>query len=230
MIIWIRIGKLKSYNEKGQDFRLKRRFEDISGEPCLMMHQTQMKPDIIEGMKPQAILLSGSGTFFRHFAPETFYGFEDTLNALEDVPTLALCASHQLIGFMFNYGFRSMTELKDEMMRPLRSGEPDVLDPNPDALGYFCEEGFYPVSVLFPDPLFHGLPNQVIVRQSHYAEIKKLPKDFDLIASNENCKIQAIKHKHRPLYGTQFHPEYYVSSYPHGRKILENFFRIAGII
>lgn len=230
MIIWIRIGLLELYNKDGRDFRLKRRIEEISGQPCLMLHQTQMKPEIIEPMAPQAILLSGCGTFFQHFTPETFYGFEDTLNTLVEVPTLGLCASHQLLGFMFNDGFRSMAKLKDEMMRPLRPGEPDVLDPNSDALGYFCEEGFYPVSVESPDPLFDGLPNQVVVRQSHYAEIKIMPKDFDLIASNENCRIQAIKHRHRPLYGTQFHPEYYVSFYPHGRKILENFFRIAGIL
>lgn len=30
---------------------------------------------------------------------------------------------------------------------------------------------------------------------------------FDIYASSENCKIQAIKHKKRPIYGVQFHPE-----------------------
>ena len=111
-----------------------------------MLHQEQMTPEIVAPLKPRAMLLSGCGTFFQHFKPETFYNFEDTLNAMADVPTMGLCASHQLMGFMFNDGFRNLTRLEDEMMRPLRPGEPDVLDPNPDALGYFCEEGFYPVS------------------------------------------------------------------------------------
>ena len=230
MIIWIRIGTLDTYNKDGRDFWLKRRLEDISGQPCLMLHQEQMTPEIVGPLKPRAMLLSGCGTFFQHFKPETFYGFEDTLNAMADVPTLGLCASHQLMGFMFNSGFRNLTKLEDEMMRPLRPGEPDVLAPNPDAAGFFSEEGFYPVSVLRPDPLFDALPDTIVVRQSHYAEMKILPPEFDLIASNENCRIQAIKHRSRPLYGTQFHPEYYVDVYPHGLKILENFFRFATVL
>ena len=230
MIIWIRIGTLESYNKDDRDFRLKRRLEEVSGQPCLMLHQAQMTPDIIGPLKPQAILLSGCGTFFQHFNPKAFYDFEDTLNAMADVPTMGLCASHQLMGFMFNHGFRNLSNLEDEMMRPLMPGEPDVLDPNPDALGYFCEEGFYPVTALQPDQLFEGLPDPLVVRQSHYAEMKTVPSNFDLIASNENCRIQAIKHRERPLYGTQFHPEYYVEVYPHGRTILENFFRFAGVL
>ncbi len=230
MIIWSRIGTLESYNRDGRDFRLKRRLEEISRQPCLMLHQGQMAPEIVGPLKPRAMLLSGCGTFFRHFEPEAFYGFEDTLNEMADVPTMGLCASHQLMGFMFNHGFRSLTKLEDEMMRPLRPGEPDVLDPNPDALGYFCEEGFHQVAALQADPLFDGLPDPFVVRQSHYAEMKIVPPGFDLIASNGNCRIQAIKHRDRPLYGTQFHPEYYIDSYPHGRKILENFFRFAGVL
>ena len=230
MIIWMRIGTRESYNKDGRDFQLKLRLEEISHQPCLILHQDQMTPTVIGKLNPQAILLSGCGRFFQHFQPEFFYGFEDTLKALVDIPTLALCASHQLLGFMFNSGFRNLKKLEDEMMRPLRFGEPDVLDPNPDAKGYFCEEGFYPVTILQQDPLFNNLPNQIFVRQSHYAEIKVLPADFELLASSENCKIQAIKHKDRPLYGTQFHPEYYVNIYPDGRKILDNFFRLAGIL
>ncbi|MEM2936517.1 MAG: hypothetical protein QW231_05010 [Candidatus Bathyarchaeia archaeon] len=39
--------------------------------------------------------------------------------------------------------------------------------------------------------------------------------------------IQAVKHKKRPLYGVQFHPQIYTEEHPDGKKILENFFRIA---
>ena len=134
------------------------------------------------------------------------------------------------MGIMFNQGFRNLSELQDEMMRPLHPGEPDVTEPSADAVGYFSEEGFYPVKTLQSDPLFDHLPDPFIVRQSHYAEIKTLPPDFDLIATNDHCRIQAMKHKTRPLYGTQFHPEYYIDAYPHGRTILENFFRMAGIL
>ena len=38
------------------------------------------------------------------------------------------------------------------------------------------------------------------------------------------------KHRDRVLYGTQFHPEAWQEEYPHGRQILLNFFRLAGVV
>ena len=229
MIIWVRVETLERYEAGDGDFGLKRRLEKISGEPCLVIHMSQMSPDFIASLRPRAMLLSGCGTFFKYFSPGDFYPFEDTVRALTDVPTIGFCGSHQLIGIMFNHGFHNLTELKDELMRPLRPGEPDRPNPSPDATGYFCEDGFYPISTVKPDPLFERLPDPFIVREAHYAEIKTLPPGFDLIATNEHCRIQAIKHRSRPLYATQFHPEAYVDAYLHGRMILENFFRVAGI-
>ena len=229
MIIWVRVETLEKYGADNRDFMLKRRFETITGEPCLVLHVSQMTPEIIAPLKPQALLLSGCGTFFKDFSPDTFYGFEDTILTLTDVPMIGFCASHQLMGILFNQGFRNVSELRDELMRPLRPGEPDVIEPSADAVGYFSEAGFYPITAVRPDPLFDHLPDPFTVRQSHYAEVKTLPPDFDLIATNDNCRIQAMKHKTRLLYGTQFHPEYYIDAYPHGRTMLENFFRMAGI-
>jgi anthranilate/para-aminobenzoate synthase component II len=230
MIIWIRVETLEKYEAGDGDFRLKRRFEAISGEPCLVLHLSQIFPELVASLTPRALLLSGCGTWFKRFSPQDFYGFEDTINALTDVPTIGFCGSHQLLGFLFNRGFRNMSVVEDEPMRPLRPEEPVPSDAGPDAAGYFCEAGFYPLTMLKPDPLFEGLPNPFVVREAHYCEIKTLPPDFDLLASNDNCRIQAMKHKTRPLYGTQFHPESYTDAYPHGRTILENFFRIAGIL
>lgn len=229
MIIWVRVETLAKYDAGDGDFRLKRRFEELSGEPCCVLHLSQATPDIIAPLRPRAMLFSGCGTWFRDFSVEEFYPFEDTLNALPDIPALAFCGSHQLLGFMFNDGFRHLSRVEDEPMRRLRPGEPDRSNPNPDGVGFFAEDGFYPIQVVKPDPLFHGLPDPFIVRESHYCEIKRLPPDFDLLATNDNCRVQAMKHRTRSLYGTQFHPEAYVDAYPHGRMILQNFFRLAGI-
>jgi anthranilate/para-aminobenzoate synthase component II len=229
MIIWVRVETMEKYEAGHGDFKLKRLFETLSGEPCLVMHMSEISPELVASLNPRALLLSGCGTWFKRFSPADFYRFEDTVNALADVPTLAFCGSHQLLGFMFNQGFRNMTVVEDEVMRPLRPGEPAPPEPGPDTVGYFCELGYYPLTMLKPDPLFEGLPNPFVVRESHYCEIKTLPPEFELLASNENCRIQAMKHKNRILYGTQFHPEAYVDVYPHGRVVLENFFRIAGI-
>ena len=56
------------------------------------------------------------------------------------------------------------------------------------------------------------------------------PEEFVLLASNENCKIQAMRHKERPIYGTQFHAENWEEPYLHGRQIISNFFSLAGLM
>lgn len=72
--------------------------------------------------------------------------------------------------------------------------------------------------------LFKGLPKKFFVWESHNDEIKKLPKDFRILAHSENCKYEAIKHKKRPFYGVQFHPE--VENTEHGYDIFRNFIEL----
>jgi GMP synthase (glutamine-hydrolysing) len=63
----------------------------------------------------------------------------------------------------------------------------------------------------------------------HAWHIAKLPPEFDVLAATDECPIQAIKHKTRVLYGTQFHPEQYDDEHTDGKTILRNFFTIAGV-
>ena len=114
-------------------------------------------------------------------------------------------------------------------MRRLSPGEPQIGGVTATTAGWFCEQGYYCVDAVQADPLLAGLPNPFTVRESHYCEIKVLPAEFEVIATNANCPIQAMKHRSRPLYSTQFHPESWEEEYPHGRQILLNFFRLAGL-
>jgi GMP synthase (glutamine-hydrolysing) len=72
--------------------------------------------------------------------------------------------------------------------------------------------------------IFKGLPKKFIAWESHNDEIKVLPKDFINLASSINCKVQAIRHKERPIYGLQFHPE--VEHTDYGYEIFKNFIEI----
>jgi GMP synthase (glutamine-hydrolysing) len=90
------------------------------------------------------------------------------------------------------------------------------------------EWGAYPVRVSANDPLFAGLGDTVVVEQRHFWELKALPAGFVRLATSDACPIQAIRHERRPLYGVQFHPERYSEHHPAGRRILTNFFRLAG--
>ena len=76
------------------------------------------------------------------------------------------------------------------------------------------------------DPLFRGLKETMVMRCAHYCEVKKLPRDFELLATGEHCRVEAMRHRDRPLWGTQFHPEAYEAPFLDGRTLLENFARI----
>ena len=53
-----------------------------------------------------------------------------------------------------------------------------------------------------------------------------MPYNFEIIAKSKSCKIEAIKHKKKKIYGVQFHPE---SSGKQGYQILDNFMKICKI-
>jgi len=57
------------------------------------------------------------------------------------------------------------------------------------------------------DDLFKGLPETLVAWESHNDEVLELPPDFVALAHSDNCRIQAMKHNSKPLYGLQFHPE-----------------------
>jgi GMP synthase (glutamine-hydrolysing) len=230
MIIWVRLETMAKYDAGTGDFALKRKFEHLSGEPCLVLHMSQATPAVVRGLRPRALLLSGCGTWFRDFDVQEFYVFEDMINECAEIPTLGFCGSHQLLGFMFNHGFRNLERVIDEPMRALRPGEPQIGAVSADSKGWFVEQGFYPIRIVQADPLFDGLPDPFTVRESHVCEVKALPPGFDLLATNDNCRVQAMKHRDRPLYGTQFHPEGWQEEYPQGREIVRNFFRMAGVL
>ena len=62
------------------------------------------------------------------------------------------------------------------------------------------------------------------VWMSHTDAVKKLPKDFDSIASSDNCESAVIENKKKKIYGVQFHPEV-VHTFK-GEVILKNFVEI----
>jgi GMP synthase (glutamine-hydrolysing) len=87
------------------------------------------------------------------------------------------------------------------------------------------EYGLSKLRVVEEDDLFKGLPKEFLVWESHNDEVKTAP-DFEVLALSENCRVQAVKHVERPLYGVQFHPE--VNNTEHGAEILKNFVALAG--
>jgi len=138
-----------------------------------------------------ALVLSGG-------APRV--GLQDKLGKCDeylkymDVPILGICAGHQFMARFFG-GEASPAKVP--------------------------EYGKVEIEVVEEDVLFRGLPRKMIVWESHNDEVTRLPSNFILLASSPNCKVQAMRHESRPLFGLQFHPE--VEHTEYGKEIFQNF-------
>lgn len=85
------------------------------------------------------------------------------------------------------------------------------------------EYGRATLTVTNPDSLFRGYPTESVVWMSHGDQVQTVAGDFLPLASTDTCPFAAVKHRSRPVFGIQFHPE--VSHTPHGGQILGNFLR-----
>ena len=72
-----------------------------------------------------------------------------------------------------------------------------------------------------PDRLLAGLPDEISVWMSHGDIVTDAGEQFVGIAGTPNCPVAAVKHRERPVYGVQFHPE--VTHTPRGGQIIRNF-------
>lgn len=72
-----------------------------------------------------------------------------------------------------------------------------------------------------PCELFEGLPEKFVAWESHNDEVQVLPEVMEVLAHSEHCKVEAMRHKSRAIYGVQFHPE--VEHTEHGEQIFRNF-------
>ncbi|MEM2975425.1 MAG: glutamine-hydrolyzing GMP synthase [Candidatus Bathyarchaeia archaeon] len=67
------------------------------------------------------------------------------------------------------------------------------------------------------------------VWMSHSDTVFTVPPEFDVLAHTQNCPVAAFKHKIRPIYGLQWHPE--VVHTVNGAKMLHNFiFEVCGCV
>ena len=114
-----------------------------------------------------------------------------------DLPILGICLGHQLIARA--YGGKIATGHKG---------------------GYAAVQ----VEILEEDEILKGLGPSTSVWASHADEVTGLPPDFVQLARSDVCEIEAMRHKTRPLFGVQWHPE--VSHTEKGDELLLNFFRV----
>lgn len=142
-----------------------------------------------------AVVLSGSPNLISK--GQYLPGLVDFLKH-EELPTLGICYGHQMLAVA--HGAR-------------------VID-----RGKFLE-GMDKVRVLVPDPLFSGLPREIVVMESHreHVVLEDLARaGFTLLANSGTSDVEAMRHNAKPLFGLQFHLE---RSGDVGRQVMENFFK-----
>jgi len=83
------------------------------------------------------------------------------------------------------------------------------------------EYGRTPLQVLDSSDLLADVPEQTTVWMSHGDQVYELPEEFVPLASTPQCRYAAVRHRSRPVWAVQFHPE--VAHTPQGNRILRNF-------
>ena len=145
------------------------------------------------------VVLSGSPDMMSE--AKTQQKYEGEASAMRDstVPVLGVCFGHQMMAHAFGA---------------------EVVKDGTHVLGMVKTE------VLGADPLFRGLPKQLMLLESRWEVVKSLPPGFGLVARSATSKIATMKHRSRPLYGVQFHPERYTKENPEGNAVVANFVRL----
>ena len=83
------------------------------------------------------------------------------------------------------------------------------------------EYGRATLTVLRDDPLLRNIPAETPVWMSHGDQVQASGGDMIALASTPTCPVAAVRHKDRPVYGVQFHPE--VEHTPCGNEVFHNF-------
>ncbi|PID20981.1 hypothetical protein CSV61_12205 [Sporosarcina sp. P3] len=199
------INNEKYENELGWSDKVVEALNNIEEVTCTVSHYSKIDSNYIKDLQPQYIIMTGR--IGQHWEEnEISDRYIPKLNIIKDlpVPVLGICAGLQLTAIMYGGKIGKMVESSDDIL----------------------EEGYIKHFIKKDHQLLEGVNTSFYCRQLHRDEVKTLPEEFDLLASSEMCAVQMIAHKERPLFGVQFHPEWYNSDYPAGKMILKNFLNI----
>ncbi|HID72286.1 MAG TPA: GMP synthase subunit A [Thermoplasmata archaeon] len=155
--------------------------------------ETEIIPNTtpVEKIHADGLILSGGAPRISTDIPK----LGNTADYLEEeIPVLALCVAHQFLAIYFGG----------------KAGPAKV-----------PEYGKTEITITKKDDIFKDIPEKIVVWESHNDEITLLPSCFEPLAHSEYCAFQAIKHKEKPFYGLQFHPE--VEDTQFGEKMFKNF-------
>lgn len=98
-----------------------------------------------------------------------------------NVPIFGICFGFELIATMFGTGLEAV--------------------PGP------LPSEWVPVSLKPGQAMFRGLPSQVAMPEFNHLRASGIPRGFEVVAWSKRSDVEAIAHRSKPIFATQFHPE-----------------------
>jgi len=170
---------------------------ELGAETVVRRNDAMTAADALR-LRPQAVLLSPGPC-----APEQAGVCLPLLAAAPtDLPILGVCLGHQAIGQAFG----------GDVVRAKSLMHGKTSDIHHDG-----------------DGLFAGLPEPFVAARYHSLAVQRssLPEVLAVTAWTDDGEIMGLRHKARPIYGVQFHPESVATEA--GHTLLANFLRLAGV-
>jgi GMP synthase (glutamine-hydrolysing) len=157
--------------------------------------RSDLPADRVRALKPKGIILSGGPASVYEASAPKFDPNVFDLG----IPVLGICYGMQLMAYHMGGQVGGTSHTREYGRATLK-----VSDAN---------------------TLFRGYPAESTVWMSHGDQVQTVAADFVPLAATDTCPVAAVKHRTRPVFGIQFHPE--VSHTPHGGLVLANFLRDA---
>ena len=174
------------------------RYFELLGQSTHVVRNDKIRVSEIGKLRPDAIVLSPGPC-----GPAEAGCCLDVVNRYWcELPILGVCLGHQVIAESF--------------------GAQIVKSPTPM---HGCASDVYHES----GELFAGLPSPISVGRYHslVASEKGLPDCLSITATTADNVIMALRHRERPVFGVQFHPESILTDC--GMRLLGNFLELSGI-
>ena len=167
------------------------------GQKLEVFRNDKISVSDIERLAPTAIVISpGPGV-----PRDAGISNECVKNFYNKIPILGVCLGHQCIGYCFG--------AKIVRAKKLMHGKTSLI--NHHGKGIFKD---------IPSPFEATRYHSLIIKPG------TLPRELTVTAYTKDKEIMALRHKHFPVFGVQFHPESILTKY--GKKLLSNFIKIRG--
>jgi GMP synthase-like glutamine amidotransferase len=153
-----------------------------------------------------AVVLSGSYARIVEPADRALFTNVTSLIKTCNLPIFGVCFGHQLLCWTLGAKVGALSQ--------------PILD------------RFENVRVIEADSIFAGFKQgqtiPLVEWHNDYVQKEGLAQaGFALLADSPSCEVEAVKHKTKPFFGVQFHPERITSEHPEGHGVIENFYRCA---